>query len=83
MSQQIEDYIVTHIAERRGIAEGEVDRQADMFENGYIDSLAVFNMILLLEERFGVRLTEQTLVDPSIYTVHGLAATIGRQIAGT
>lgn len=81
MTMQIEEYIVRHIAERRGIAANEVDRHCDMFERGYVDSLAVFNMIVLLEEQFGVQLSEDELVDPSLYTVHGLAAAIGDKTA--
>ena len=75
------EFIVRHIADRRGVSTEEIDCQADMFETGYVDSLGVFNMIVLLEEQFGVRFSDQELIDPALYTVTSLASSIARKSA--
>lgn len=82
MNIQIEDFIVRHIADRRGLESDEIRRDVDLFEHGYIDSLGVFNMMLSLEDEFGVRFIEDDLVDPQINTVCGLAAIIAGKRRG-
>lgn len=81
MTGAVAEFIVRHIADRRGVSADEIDCQADMFETGYIDSLGVFSMIVLLEEEFGIRFSEQELIDPALYTVTGLASSIASKSA--
>lgn len=76
MNNPIEDFIVRHIADKRGITTDEIRRDADLFDNGYVDSLGVFNMMLSLEDEFGIRFVEDDLINPTINTVCGLAAII-------
>ncbi|MCP5429624.1 MAG: acyl carrier protein [Chromatiaceae bacterium] len=76
MNNPIEDFIVRHIADKHGITTDEIRRDADLFDNGYVDSLGVFNMMLSLEAEFGIRFIEDDLINPNINTVCGLAAII-------
>lgn len=76
MNTRIEDFIVRHIADRRGLDTADIALDADLFEQGYIDSLGVFTMIMALEDEFSVRFGEDELVSPSINTVQGLVAVI-------
>lgn len=81
MNPSIEAFIVAHIVERRGIDPAVVDVEEDLFEQGHMDSLGVFNMMMTLEDKFGLRFTEQDLVNPSINTVRGLAGLIASKSA--
>ena len=81
MNRSIEDFIVAHIAERRGMDPAQIAPDADLFEHGYIDSLGVFNMIMTLEDEFGIRFTEQDLINPAVNTVKGLTALIASKSA--
>ena len=76
MMTDIEAFIVRHIADRHGIESTGIERDADLFDRGYVDSLGVFNMMMVLEENFGIRFSEYDMVDPRINTVSGLAAII-------
>jgi len=76
MNHTIEDFIVHHIAEKRGISADDIQRDADLFDSGYVDSLGVFNMMMSLEDEFGIRFIEDDLINPGISTVCGLAAII-------
>ena len=69
-------FIVRQIADRHGMQMVEVARDANMFEQGYMDSLGVFTMLMQIEDEFAVRLGEDDLVDPRIGSVTGLAAVV-------
>lgn len=79
MTSTIENFIVRHLADIRGLEVVDIERDADLFEHGYIDSLGVFNLMMLLEDTFDVRLGEDELIDPKINTVAGLAAVIAHK----
>jgi len=76
MSKAIEAFIAQHIADKRGLPLSDIHHDVDMFESGYVDSLGVFNMMMSLEDEFGVRFAENDLVDPRMSTVSGIAEII-------
>ncbi len=76
MSKAIEEFIARHIADKRGLPLNDIQHDADLFESGYVDSLGVFNMVMSLEDEFGIRFAENDLVDPRMSTVSGIAEII-------
>jgi acyl carrier protein len=54
----------------------------DLFDGGYLDSLAIVALGSYLEESFGVVLGEQDLFDPRITTLQGLVALVVERRSG-
>lgn len=50
--------------------------QTDLFDSGYLDSLAVVALTTYLQDTFAVTLSEDDLFDPSFSTVGGMAAIV-------
>ena len=54
------------------------DGDTDLFAHG-LDSLAVMQLVVAIEQRWGVALTHHTITRDAIGTPHRLAATINAQ----
>jgi acyl carrier protein len=52
-------------------------RGANLWEQGYVDSTGVVDLIAHLEHTFGVALPDEVLFDPSFATIDGMAAIVG------
>jgi len=55
----MEEKLLDLLVEQTGYEEIRLNRDIDMFKNGLIDSLGFINLIIELEQRFGV------IVDPA------------------
>ncbi|MEU8272456.1 acyl carrier protein [Sphaerisporangium sp. NPDC049002] len=55
-------------------------RQADLFDAGYVDSLALVALTAFIEETFHLSLTEQDLFHPEFTTIDGMARLITTRI---
>ncbi len=72
---EVSKWVCDFLAEReQTIDPTEMDR--DLFASGKLDSLGVVMVIVGLETRFGVRLTEVDFQDPRFSNVHGLASIV-------
>ena len=52
-------------------------RDVDLWDNGYVDSLGVVELIAFLEQRAGVKLPTSVLFDPDFKTIEGIARRLG------
>jgi acyl carrier protein len=52
-------------------------REVDLWDNGYVDSLGVVELIAFLEQRVGVKLPTSVLFDPEFKTIEGIARLLG------
>lgn len=55
------------------------DRAVDLYDNGYVDSLALVALLAFVEGTFGVRLNEEDLFDDEFTTIDGIARIVTRR----
>jgi D-alanine--poly(phosphoribitol) ligase subunit 2 len=60
--------IITLLSAMLGAEEGELEPDLDLFESGLLDSFAVVQLIVELEEKLGVKLAIETLAREDIAT---------------
>lgn len=82
MMQQepIEDVIETFIRDRFRVSADDsfFSRSVNLWEEGYVDSAGVVEMIAFLETRFELTLPEEVLWDPDFTHVQGIAALVAK-----
>jgi acyl carrier protein len=49
------------------------DRTVDLFEDGYVDSIGVIELIQFLERTFAIEIPEADLFSPEFSTIDGIA----------
>ncbi len=49
------------------------DRKVDLFEDGYVDSIGVIELIQFLERTFAIEIPEADLFSPEFSTIDGIA----------
>jgi acyl carrier protein len=54
------------------------DRSIDLFEDGYVDSIGVIELLEFLEETFVVEIPEEDLFSPDFSTIEGIARILTR-----
>ena len=59
------------------------DRDADLFEEGYVDSVGVMELLGFLDEQFGVEIPDDDLLSDEFSTIAGMAAIVQRVISGS
>ena len=56
-------------------------RTVDLFEEGYVDSTGLVELIAHVEELYSVRLPEEALFDPSFSHIDGIARVVADLLA--
>ena len=74
-TRELEAFIVDEIALGRGIRSIEPDQ--DLLAGGLIDSLGVTQLVTFLEERFGIRITDDELTPANFRTLAAIEAFVG------
>jgi acyl carrier protein len=59
------------------------DHTVDLFEDGYVDSVGVIELLAFLEGRFGVEIPEEDLFSPEFSTIEGIASIVTRHRPAT
>jgi acyl carrier protein len=54
-------------------------RDTDLFDNGYVDSVGLAELIGFLEDEFGVELPDELLVSDQFTTIDGISDAVCRQ----
>jgi acyl carrier protein len=69
--QQIRDFVL-NLAEQKGIASvGDAD---NLTESGIVDSLAIFRVIMFLEDTFRIRIPDEEILTENFESVDGITA---------
>lgn len=55
-------------------------RDVNMWENGYVDSAGVVEMLAFLESRFEIKIGEEAFFDPDFTNIRGISRTVLRTI---
>ena len=53
-------------------------RDSDLFEQGYVDSVGVAELVGYLEEDFGIEIPEHDLLSDEFSRIHGIAQIVSR-----
>lgn len=79
--EQIENEIDAFVRRRFRVADDDpgYDRDVDLYEDGYIDSLGFAELTVFLEERFGVKLGGDEVVSDDFSSVAGLGRIVERR----
>lgn len=79
--ETIKNYIVEYL-EREYALPKDIDIDTFNFvDEGYVDSMAMVQFIVLLEDEFGVAFSDDELMDPNFRTVGGLAGIVAQKQA--
>jgi len=68
-----ENFLIEWVGENSGIKKEIIDINANMFENAYVDSLALFGLLVDIEMNFGITLDENDILDDKASTIKGFA----------
>ncbi len=82
MSEEVESPIEAYIRKRFRVREDDslFSRDVNMWENGYVDSAGVIEMIAFLEETFDITLPEEALFDPDFTNIRGISRIVSREM---
>ena len=58
-----------------------LSRSCDLFEEGYVDSTGLVELIAHVEKTYDVRLPEEALFDPSFSHIDGIARVVAALLA--
>jgi acyl carrier protein len=54
------------------------NRTVDLFDDGYVDSIGVIELIQFLESTFAIDIPEEDLFSPEFSTINGIATIVAR-----
>jgi acyl carrier protein len=58
----------------------EFDREVDLFERGYIDSVGFVELLEFLRQEFDVEIPDEDLLDEDFSTINGIARIVSRNL---
>ena len=61
----------------KGVSDN-LDFETDLFKGGFIDSLFAFEVVVFLEETFGVHLDNEDITEENFRTITSMASMIDR-----
>ena len=62
--------------------DSEFGRSAQLFDNGYVDSLGIVALMAFIETSFGIELAEEDLFDIRFATIDGISEIIASRLPG-
>lgn len=73
----IEQFILKEVAAGRGI--DSLDRDADLLAQEVLDSQGTLELVVFLEERFGIEVADEDLLPENFQSVNAIAAFADRK----
>lgn len=55
-------------------------RETDLFEEGYVDSVGLIELLAFIEDEFRIEVSDDDLVSDEFVTIDGMAQVLGRRI---
>ncbi len=59
------------------------DRDVDLFDAGYVDSVGLTELLAFIAEEFGVDVPDDRLLSDDFASIHGMAQVIGQALPAT
>ena len=71
----VQDRIETYVREHFMVSDSDrrFDRNIDLYESGYVDSVGVVELLAFIDEEFGVDIPESDLLSEDFSNVGGIA----------
>lgn len=79
---QVEQIVEEYVRVRFRVQEDDelFSRDVNMWENGYVDSAGVVEMLAFLESRFEIKIGEEAFFDPDFTNIRGISRTVVRTV---
>lgn len=79
--EQIEEIVEEYIRSRFRVQSDDdlFGRDVNMWENGYVDSAGVVELLAFLEKRFEIKIGEEAFFDPDFTNIRGISRTVHRE----
>jgi acyl carrier protein len=61
----------------------EFNREVDLFERGYVDSVGFVELLEFLSQEFGVEIPDEDLLDDDFSNITGIARIVSRNLGST
>jgi len=61
----------------------EFNREVDLFERGYVDSVGFVELLEFLSQEFGVEIPDEDLLDDDFSSITGIARIVSRNLEST
>jgi acyl carrier protein len=74
VQQRVEHFIRKQFMIQNG--DSRFDRTVDLYENGYVDSIGVVELLAFIQEEFGVEIPEELLLSKEFTFVEGIGRII-------
>lgn len=66
------------VRSRVSVDDSRFSRESNLWQDGYLDSIGVVELIGHIEDSFGVAVPDETLFDPGFTSVDGIAGIVSR-----
>lgn len=78
---EIRDWLVGWFANKLNCSKKDIDVYANFFENGYVDSLKIFELIIEIESYFNIKFDNDDFLDEKTHTIMGLEKLIKSKLS--
>ncbi len=79
--RQIEEIISAYVREKADIGDDpDYTMEVNLFDYGFLDSVDATELVLFVEERFGVEITQKDLVKYPMNSVAEIAAVVAEKL---
>ena len=83
--EEVLDQLLTEVealaAKTRKATRSEIPLNANLFESGYVDSVGAVELLLFIEETFGVQIEDQELFSDEFTHLQGMARLVWRKMS--
>jgi acyl carrier protein len=81
-SNVVEDHIEAFVRNQFSVnpADPGFDREVDLFEHGYVDSVGVVELLGFLQEKFNVEIPDDDLLSEDFSSIAGIARIVLRNV---
>jgi acyl carrier protein len=83
-SQVVEDHIEAFVRNLFSVNPDDpgFDREVDLFEHGYVDSVGIVELLGFLQEKFNVEIPDDDLLSEDFSSIAGIARIVLRNVGG-
>lgn len=76
---EVKDWLITWFADKIDCDKSEIDMELNFFEEQYIDSLKIFELIVEIEYTFNIKFDNSDFLDKKMHTINGLSLLIEKK----
>ena len=65
-----------------GYAEDEFSDDTSLLEHGVLDSMGILELITFIEEKFGIRVSDEEILPENLDSISGISRFVSRKLSG-